>query len=625
MKINELGFIFPIKKEQKIRNFYSKSQILYEAENFKNIPQVLSSSINKMRNGNNCWICECWNEVEFCLEINNKNIKPKFIVVKLHLDFENYAPCDMIFKKKSFKLVRMCPPGKVKFFFTVDGNPVYNCYKEFDYKIREFEKPIKYTFNEEFIEHFNNIKFIDLDSDENDNTFFSINKNYLGNNININIQEDKRDENNKLISKTIYVKNYGFRIIKPNNNIVTKEYKSTLKFSVPRPEDISSVMTAQNLWKFSNSFWSYYNYNFDGETDDTLEKMFETDFNLVEYKSIFVNESELILVKKLLKEYYKKIINCYITLSSKSGNNNVWQITSDIMLEWLENRCDNFLTKEYDGKRIEKIFDKIYRDKKEEKLRSRYKKYFPKNLKNLIRHNFILFLVEASIDKYYNLKHKIENHYDALKYSMENFFMKGFENYEYHTWRKERYYTEDIDNYLKAFLPLIDGVFHTFSKKLAHEKSDEDMKMTLEDFSNLIKSFINIEDFDMSELPIIFHISKKYTINEISDDNFMYLSFEEFCEALCRVIDIYSPYPPEEEEDNWPLEKRKEQFLIEKLENIMPNLYKKINHPKYNLIRDKFIAPLKNQITSLYIIDYKNSSFYKGYEAIFEHNIVNNN
>ena len=625
MKINQLGFIFPIKKEQKIRNFYSKSQILYEAENFKNIPQVLSSSINKMRNSNNCWICECWNEVEFTLEINNKEIKPKFIVVKLHLDFENYSPCDMIFKKKSFKLVRMCPPGKVKFFYTVDGNPVYNCYKEFDYKIKDFEKPIKYTFNEDFIEHYNNIKFIALDSDENNNNFFLINKKYLGNNVDIDIQEDKRDENNKLISKTIYVKNFGLRVIKPNNNIVTKEYKSTLKFSVPRPDDISSKMTIQNLWKYSNSFWSYYNYNFEGETDDTLEKMFETDFNLADYRQIIFNESELNLAKKYLKENYKKIINCYITLSSNNGNNNLWQITFDVILEWLKNKCNNFLNKDYNEKRIEKILDKIYRDQKEEKLRLKYKKYFPKNLKNLIRHNFILFLVEASIDKYYNLYHKIENHFGALKYSFENFFMKGLEHYEYHSWRKERYYNEDIDNYLKAFLPLIDGIFHTFSKKLVNEKSEKDIKMTLEDFSNLIKSFIKNEDFDMSQIPLIFHISKKYNIDEISDDNFMYLSFEEFCEALCRVIDIYSPYPPDEEEEKWDLEKRKEQYLVEKLENIMPTLYKKIDHPKYNYIRNKFIAPLKNQITSLYIIDYKNSSFYKGYEPIFEHNIINNN
>ena len=57
----------------------------------------------------------------------------------------------------------------------------------------------------------------------------------------------------------------------------------------------------------------------------------------------------------------------------------------------------------------------------------------------------------------------------------------------------------------------------------------------------------------------------------------------------------------------------------------MPTLYKKINHPKFNYIRDKFISPLKNQITSLYIIDYKSNNFYKGYEYIFEQNTNNNN
>ena len=68
------------------------------------------------------------------------------------------------------------------------------------------------------------------------------------------------------------------------------------------------------------------------------------------------------------------------------------------------------------------------------------------------------------------------------------------------------------------------------------------------------------------------------------------------------------------------MDKRKEQFLIEKIENIMPNLFKKINHPKFNYIRDKFISPLKNQITSLYIIDYNGNNFYKEYKAIFEQN-----
>jgi hypothetical protein len=227
---------------------------------------------------------------------------------------------------------------------------------------------------------------------------------------------------------------------------------------------------------------------------------------------------------------------------------------------------------------------------------------------------------------------------------MNNFFIQGFDNYDYHTWRKERYYNEEMDNFIKAFLPLIDGIFHTFSKKLIERREKEfkereslgmindinyndannkEIKMTQEDFNALITSFINIKEFNMNELPLIFHISKKYSVNEISNDDFLYLNFGEFCEALSRVIDIYSPYPPDEKKEDWPFEKRKEQFLIEKMENIMPSLFKKINHPEFDYIRDKFISPLKNQITSLYIIDYKGNNFYKGYESIFEQNIEN--
>ena len=654
MKIDQLGFIHPIKQEQKNKNFYSKSQILYEAENYKDIPQVLVSPINKIRNSNNCWVCECWNEVEFSLDINNKDLRPKYVVVKLHLDFENYAPCDMIYKKKNFKLVRMCPPGKVKYFFTVDGNPVYNCYKEFDYKIKEFEKPIKYSFNEEYIEQFNIIKIIDTESDDisNENyinTLNSIsNRKYLGEDIDIDIQRDQRDKNNKLISKTIYITNYGLRYVSPNNNIITHEYQSTLKFSIPRPENYSSRNNKQSPWKYSDSIWNYFNYNVEGENDLIYEKMFETDFNMGEYEAIFINEKEFNLAKKFLKDNYKKILNCYITLSSYSGNN-VWQITLDILIDWLKGKCGDFLDNEYNLKRIEKILENIYYNKKEVEERGRYKKYFPSIKQNLIRHSFMLFLVEISVDKYTNLKHQTESPFEALQMAFNNFFIKGLDNYEYHNWRKERYYNEEIDNYIKAFIPLIDGLFYTFSKKLIEKREKEmkereslsdnnnlnkitnninnekEIKMTQEDFISLVTSFVNTDEFDMNEIPLIFHISKRLNVNEVSDDNFLYLNFGEFCEALCRVIDIYSPYPTEEKEIDWTWEKRKEQFLIEKIENIMPTLFKEINHQKFNYIRGKFIAPLKNQITSLYIIDYKSNNFYKGYESIFEQNTNSNN
>ena len=62
---------------------------------------------------------------------------------------------------------------------------------------------------------------------------------------------------------------------------------------------------------------------------------------------------------------------------------------------------------------------------------------------------------------------------------LARYYYHGFDNYDYHTWRKERYYNEEIDNYIKAFIPLIDGVFQTFSKKLKakQEKKYEELEI----------------------------------------------------------------------------------------------------------------------------------------------------
>jgi hypothetical protein len=57
-------------------------------------------------------------------------------------------------------------------------------------------------------------------------------------------------------------------------------------------------------------------------------------------------------------------LNCYLTLSSYSGNN-VWQITSNIFTDWLKEKCENFMDDDYNMKKIEKVFSNIYYNKTE--------------------------------------------------------------------------------------------------------------------------------------------------------------------------------------------------------------------------------------------------------------------
>ena len=631
MQIDPLGFIHPIKKGEKEHNYYSKSQISYDIEKFNGLLKNNISPVNKIRGRNNCWICEYWKEIEFILDLKIKDLKPKYTLVKLHLDFENFAPSDMIYKKKCFRLMRMCPPGKITFFFTVDGNPVINCYKEYDYKIKDFEKPIKYVFDQKFIDRYNHIKSINLNSVNQKD--YKNNDNYRKN---ISIQEDERDNEDKLISKTIYIKNYGIRNIVPSNKIVTDDYQSTLKYSTPRFENDLSSTRDSIPWQFSDSIWSFYKYNFEGETDEFLKEMCEFDFNRGEFDLAFIKENDYNDAKNLLFENYKNIIYCYINLSSYSGCN-LWQISLDILIEWINEKCNNFFNDKYTSQHLMKVIESQYYNKKDLEDKAKYKN-FPSNKFNLIRHNFFALLINASIDRYIKVLRLLTNPFEAFKLSMERHFIPGIQGYDLQLWRKERFYNEEIDNFIKAFIPLLDGLFHTFSKKLKEKESKEnenkmseekindncekgkemdEIKMTQEDFNNFVMTLAGPE-YQSNENPLIFHMSKKIQIDEITNEDCLYLNLIEFCEALCRVIDIYSPAPPEEKIEDWPIEKRREQLLIDKIENVFPQLFKKIDHPKFNLMRDKFILPLKDQITSLYIIDYKNNPFYIGYEIYFD-------
>ena len=642
MSIDSLGFIHTNENKIKTNSFYSKSQITYEMDSLPSLIKSKISKIQKIRGINNCWICDRWKEIEFTLELQNKDIKPKYNIIKIHLDFDGYEPYDMIYKKQKFRIVRMCPPGKIKYFFSVDGNPIENCYKEFDYRIKEFEKPLKYVFNKNFIEQYNNM--------------IKNNKEILKNNFKeIKFQKDIKNENGELIDKHILIYNFGIRNIIPTHNVITNDYQSTLKYSIPRPE-LNSLKNKNVIpWKYELSIWFFMNINYENfYTDEMIEKAFYFDFNRCNFENDF-KDIEMTFVNKIIKENYKNFILCYKNLSSFS-NENLFQITEQKLNEFIEKKCDNFYEEKYTKKNLDKIMDVVLSNRKDRDDKKNNNKNFPTNRNNLIRHQFLNLLVKVGIDKYTKVMKLMANSLDSFKLAMEKHFIVAMQGYDYDTWRKEKYYNEEVDNYLKAFLPLIDGIFHTYSKKKYKElyknknKKDENTDensndnnneeivnnnfnnndnenitcaketknlMCFEDFNNFVITFVDHENYPLTENGLIFNISKNLQEDEIYNNDFQYLNLMEFCEALCRVIDIDSPPPAEEKIEDWPLNKRQEQALIDKLENIMPKLYKNIDHPEFKNLKEKFISPIKDQFTSLYVID-KNNVFYEGYE-IYKH------
>ena len=229
---------------------------------------------------------------------------------------------------------------------------------------------------------------------------------------------------------------------------------------------------------------------------------------------------------------------------------------------------------------------------------------------NIVRHQFMNLLVKISMDKYMNILRETKSPINAVKMCFEKHLDYGIKNFEYNSWRKERYYNEYVDNFIKAFLPILDGLYLSFEEKKGPNKND--LLMTGDEFNNLVQNFININEFLIREIPFIFNQAINLQINEIYTDKHINMYFPEFIEALCRVVDRDSPGPIEENSEVWTLEKRRQQSLVCKLGNLKYVFIKLINNLEFKSLKDKFIIPNKDLSSGLYIIDYDNP-FFNGY------------
>ena len=138
-----------------------------------------------------------------------------------------------------------------------------------------------------------------------------------------------------------------------------------------------------------------------------------------------------------------------------------------------------------------------------------------------------------------------------------------------------------MDNFLKAFLPILDGVYLSVAKQKGPRKKD--VWMLLDEFNNFVQSIVDINEYPIRDNPYVFNQSIRLQVNEIYTDKHVNMLLPEFLEALCRTVDKASPIPPGEPKEEWPMEKRQAQPLVKKLENILPVLIKLITHPDLDL------------------------------------------
>ena len=593
MEINCLGFISPIEK-LKNDKYFSESQIYYGMNKGYELRKTGVETVRKIRGKNNCWICEGFREIKFEYIPKEPIQDPNNHLVKLHLNFDNYRPFDMICSGNSFQIVRMCPPGEINYFFTVDSIPVKN---QADNGNNNFEKIpyeseyIKYTFEPDYMEELNNIreKLLYQQKKEQDKT--------SNESVITNLPKDKI---------TIVVDTISKIHVKVNQNVVNDNLTKNIVFSEPRPEKIiNKFVKPRTPWSFPISIWAYYGYDYEGDTEDYLDDCFEFDFNRCQFYKDFKDDESLAELKRFLRERYRDIIDCYKYYASLSGFQ-IWQITQNNLTEFISH-CPGMCDIKYDINNIyltQKTVCGNLVDKEDRKKNN-------KNLSdNVVRHQFMNLLVKSAKDKYVTVLKTTKDILAATKYAFETHFDPAIKGFEYHKWCTERYYNEQVDNFIKAFLPILDGVYLSVAKQKGPRKKD--VWMLLDEFNNFVQSIVDINEYPIRDNPYVFNQSICLQVNEIYTDKHVNMFLPEFLEALCRTVDKASPIPPGEPKEEWPLEKRQAQPLVKKLENILPVLIKLITHPDLKLLREKFPMPPKDLVTGLYVPNY-DSPFYKDY------------
>lgn len=155
-------------------------------------------------------------------------------------------------------------------------------------------------------------------------------------------------------------------------------------------------------------------------------------------------------------------MDCYKLLSPLMGST-IWQISQNVLVEF-SNNCPGLIDKIYDinGVLLQERTVKANLIDKEERTKNKNKN-IPDNI---VRHQFLALLVKVAKDKYITRIKTFSNLIDAVNHSFEAHFIPGMGNNEdLQKWRKERYYNELVDNFIKAHIPILDSVYKSWAPR----------------------------------------------------------------------------------------------------------------------------------------------------------------
>lgn len=218
----------------------------------------------------NCWVCEGWSEQTFEFKLG-KSYPDIVDPVHIHFEYNFYKPELMRSRRgEVYTYTTMCPPGKIKYFFTIDKNAVVA--RDHLHTGKKMAKLI------ENIDMYDEIKSYSLPV-------------------------------------------FNYRIIE-QKNVLNDCYMAIPKECFPRCRQLRYRKQVQyrikDIWDKKLSVFAEYQ----PDTQELMNKLFETDWSMI-IKPKFNNQTDLDNVKAELKKHYWTIrdsFKYYASISSSTGS-----------------------------------------------------------------------------------------------------------------------------------------------------------------------------------------------------------------------------------------------------------------------------------------------------------------
>mmetsp|Transcript_15557 Transcript_15557/g.23863 ORF Transcript_15557/g.23863 Transcript_15557/m.23863 type:complete len:159 (-) Transcript_15557:167-643(-) len=123
---------------------------------------------------------------------------------------------------------------------------------------------------------------------------------------------------------------------------------------------------------------------------------------------------------------------------------------------------------------------------------------------------------------------------EAVTLMVANYLKPYFSQYDSHIWRKGSLWNEECDLSIKCHYKTFQKVFEKYTTK-----AGRNIKMlTITEFAEIIQDSGVISDrFSLSEVYPLWNLSIQTYPDEVGEDRHLYMGFNEFIEAICRVAD----------------------------------------------------------------------------------------